>query len=75
MKRSFLFIARALALSLALLPTAEAYIDPGTGAMIIQMIGAAVAGALFFFRDLRGRIVAWLRRGRAGSTQPGPHDE
>jgi hypothetical protein len=40
----------------ALVPPAHAYVDPGTGAMILQMIGAAVAGTLFFFHSLRDRI-------------------
>ena len=32
---------------------AYAYIDPGTGSMLIQMAIAGIAGALFFFRQLR----------------------
>jgi hypothetical protein len=41
---------------------AHAYVDPGTGAMILQIIGAAVAGALFYFRQLRDWIAAWFSR-------------
>jgi hypothetical protein len=46
---------------------AHAYVDPGTGAMILQIIGAAVAGALFYFRALREKISYWFSRltGRA----------
>jgi hypothetical protein len=41
---------------------AHAYVDPGTGAMILQIIGAVVAGALFYFRQLRSMISAWFAR-------------
>ena len=41
---------------------AHAYVDPGTGAMILQIIGAVVAGALFYFRQLREWISAWFSR-------------
>jgi hypothetical protein len=41
---------------------AHAYIDPGTGAMILQIIGAVVAGALFYFRQIRAMIAAWFAR-------------
>jgi len=41
---------------------AHAYVDPGTGAMIMQIIGAIVAGALFYFRQLRAMISAWFSR-------------
>ena len=49
---------------------AYAYIDPGTGSMLIQMAIAGIAGALFFFRQLRMQFVSWFRRavlGRAAS--------
>jgi hypothetical protein len=47
---------------LALTTDAHAYVDPGTGAMILQIIGAAVAGALFYFRQLRLWIKAMFNR-------------
>lgn len=49
----------------ALVPTAHAYVDPGTGAMILQIIGAAVAGTLFFFHNLRDRVRGWFSRAPA----------
>ncbi len=61
--RSF---GRVAFLSLALLFTtttnAHAYVDPGTGAMILQIIGAVVAGLLFYFRQLRQWIAALFNR-------------
>jgi len=41
---------------------AQAYVDPGTGAMILQIIGAIVAGALFSFRQIRNKIASWFSR-------------
>jgi hypothetical protein len=41
---------------------AQAYVDPGTGAMILQIIGALVAGTLFYFRQLRAMISSWFSR-------------
>jgi hypothetical protein len=59
-----LFSARMLALAVATSATAFAYVDPGTGAMIIQMIGAAVAGALFYFRSARDWLASRFGRRR-----------
>ena len=36
---------------------AHAYIDPGSGALILQLLMAALFGALFFIRSIR----AWVR--------------
>lgn len=41
---------------------ALAYIDPGTGSMLLQMGMAAIAGALFYFRQFRMMLVDWFRR-------------
>jgi hypothetical protein len=41
---------------------AMAYIDPGTGSMLVQMSIAAIAGAMFYFRQLRMAVVDWFRR-------------
>ena len=43
---------------------AHAYVDPGTGAMILQIIGAIIAGALFYFRALRDKISSWFSRSK-----------
>lgn len=44
---------------LDLLPSTLAYTDPGSGAMLWQVMSAAVVGGLFYFR----RAVAWFRGG------------
>ncbi len=41
---------------------AMAYIDPGTGSMLLQMGLAAVAGMLFYFRQFRMAASDWFRR-------------
>jgi len=45
---------------------AWAYTDPGTGALIWQMVAAAFVGAAFYFR----RFLTWFKTKRNHSTQP-----
>lgn len=52
--KSFLLIALML---IATEREARAYTDPGTGAMIWQMLAAGVVGLLFYFR----RFMAWFK--------------
>jgi len=52
----------AAAVLVATMGEAQAYVDPGTGAMILQIIGALVAGTLFYFRQLRAMISSWFSR-------------
>jgi hypothetical protein len=66
-KQSDVSTARAQASLLAVLSVASitpafAYIDPGTGSMVLQMALAGIAGALFYFRQLRLAAVDWFRR-------------
>jgi hypothetical protein len=56
-----LVLASTAALLTTALP-AHAYVDPGTGSMLIQFAIASIAGALFFLRDLRYKIGAWFSR-------------
>jgi hypothetical protein len=51
-------LATALAVNLALTTDAFAYIDPGTGTMLLQMVGAMIAAGLFYLRGAR----LWLSR-------------
>jgi hypothetical protein len=43
-------------------PDAFAYLDPGTGSLIVQSVVAAVAAAGFAIRLYWRRIRAWFRR-------------
>lgn len=49
-------------LTVASISPAFAYIDPGTGSMLVQMALAGLAGALFYFRQLRMAASDWFRR-------------
>lgn len=52
---------------------AYAYLDPGSGSMLIQMLVAAVAGALLSMRLFWGRLKAGVlslfMRGDSGSDE------
>jgi len=50
------------ALAFSSIPAAQAYIDPGTGSMLLQVFGAAVAGGIFFFHELRLKIMGFFSR-------------
>ncbi len=48
-----------------------AYIDPGSGSLIVQAVIATIVAVPFFFRQQIGRAVRTIRRGRgANSTNP-----
>jgi hypothetical protein len=58
---------------------AHAYVDPGTGAMVLQLAVAALAGVAFYFRAFRNWLWSVLRRDRgdAGAgerTDGGPSE-
>lgn len=69
--------ALAVALVLGTAGTAQAYIDPGTGSMLLQVIGAGIAGAIFYFRELRIKVMSLFSRrqetdsGDAAEPPPG----
>jgi hypothetical protein len=61
-------VALAIAVNLSLVSPAEAYIDPGTGTMILQVVGAMVAAALFYMRGIRLWIAGKLGFGRSAEA-------
>jgi hypothetical protein len=61
-------LATAVTLVIASVARAHAYIDPGTGSMLLQMFGAAVAGGIFYFHELRRKIMALFSRRPAASA-------
>jgi len=66
MKHPLETLACALAISVSAVAPAAAYIDPGTGSMLLQMIGAGIAGAIFYFREFRIKLMSlFSRRGEA----------
>lgn len=70
--------ACAAALVLGTAGTAHAYIDPGTGSMLLQVIGAGIAGAIFYFRELRIKVMSLFSRRQApaadDASEPPPSD-
>ena len=44
------------------------YVDPGSGSYLVQMIIAAVVGALFYFKHLWWRFKSFFTRGK--QTEP-----
>ena len=67
--RSWLLLLTALqiaALMVAFERPAQAYVDPGSGFVFLQVAGSMFAGAMFYLRHRVKRLVHSLRR------SPGP---
>ena len=64
-------LASAVVLAIASIARANAYIDPGTGSMLLQMFGAAVAGGIFYFHELRRKIASFFSRRPVTSAEAG----
>jgi len=57
----------AVLTSLFLAREAHAYLDPGTGSYILQILIAGLFGALFMLKVFWGRIVGFLGKGSSQS--------
>jgi len=55
-------VVLVIILTLGTVSNAEAYMDPGTGALIWQTLLAAGIGVTFYFR----RVLRWFKRGNSG---------
>lgn len=62
MKQGLLRLSVLAVLATSVPDTAHAYIDPGSGSIALQMILAAIAGGVFYFREALGRFVGFFRR-------------
>ena len=51
-------VVTAVAVNSSVIGTAHAYIDPGTGTMVLQMVGAMIAAGIFYLRGAR----IWISR-------------
>ena len=73
--RSLQFVTLSLFMIFALPGTAHAYLDPGTGSMLVQSLLAAVAAALVFgrnaWRSLTGAFKRLAARSRGTRGDPG----
>jgi hypothetical protein len=70
MKYLLATIAAAVTLALGAVAPAAAYIDPGTGSMLLQIFAAGVAGAIFYFHELRIKLLSLFSR-----RKPPPADD
>jgi hypothetical protein len=71
MKHTLATLAAAVTLALGTAAPAAAYIDPGTGSMLLQMFAAGVAGAIFYFRELRIKVLSLFSRREAHAAEDG----
>jgi hypothetical protein len=55
-------VVLVIILTLGTVSNAEAYMDPGTGALIWQTLLAAGIGVTFYFR----RVLRWFKRDNSG---------
>lgn len=53
---------------LFLLPAVLAYLDPGAGSLLLQLLVAGAAGLAVFLRLQGRRLLALLRRRRKGDS-------
>ena len=61
-----------LLLFLASARQAKAYADPGSGALIVQLLAASFVGGLFFFRKFVRKFVSFFKHGEKPAE---PKDE
>lgn len=70
--RQMLRLVLALEVALFAIPaTAYAYIDPGSGGLVLQALMAAVVGAAFYIRTIIRHVKKWVTslRSRAANSE------
>jgi hypothetical protein len=68
--KKFSVIAFASFLIVSVASPAHAYLDPGTGAMIVQIVIGAIAGAAMTIRAFWHKISSRFRSGRPSGGSP-----
>ena len=64
-------ILTGVLLLLVLVPSVEAYVDPGTGGMLVQLLLGGVMAGLVLFRSGLRRMAGWFQRSpRQGDDHP-----
>jgi hypothetical protein len=63
-------VVLCLAAALVFPPPAAAYLDPGSGSFILQILAAALLGAGVAIRMQWRRIKRWLRPSAKGEDEP-----
>jgi len=64
-RTAFYFLATLFLLVMAMPHPAQAYVDPGSGSMIWQILAASIVGSLFYLR----KAVNWVRSRIGSSTR------
>ena len=68
--KTFLQLLFAVLLGLFLTPAdAQAYLDPGTGSMLLQGALAMFFGSMFFLRQQWGVVLAWFKGGAEPTSE------
>jgi hypothetical protein len=62
-------LALAFFVNCAAVSTAFAYVDPGTGTMLLQMAGAMIAAGLFYLRSIRSWAARRLGFGKSDAVE------
>ena len=64
----------AVLASLLLVREAHAYLDPGTGSYLLQILIASLVGAVFMLKVFWGRIMGFFSKGssKSGATDQEP---
>ena len=52
-----------------------AYIDPGVGSLLLQMLIGSLVGVVLFFRQGIGRMLGMLRRSNTEAPTANPRSE
>jgi hypothetical protein len=52
----------------------NAYLDPGSGSYLLQILLAALLGSMFFFRSFWAKILKFFRKG-SKDTQETPEEQ
>jgi hypothetical protein len=55
---------------LSFLPTTLLYTDPGSGALLLQLIAASLLGGLFYLRKFKSKVVQLFSRRKPADPAP-----
>ncbi len=67
MNKFIKILALTLLISIVFAPNAHAYMDPGTGSFVFQVIIASAIGGLFVIKSSWGKIVNYFKNLRGKS--------
>ena len=68
----FVTCALLVAIGLSVEARAYAYVDPGSGLFVVQSIGTALAGVLYYFRRRLGLILGRKKATVSSTEAPEP---